>query len=392
MLAGGGLNPSAVVIPSGSHRRPMLEPSESATRTSVEDATCVACGCLCDDLAIVAEGGRIIEARRACEIGRRWFLADHASGDGPIATIDGQPADPDQALRRAAEVLGKARGPVVIGLGRTTMETVAEALAIADRIGAVVDPGVGAEAEARTLAVQRLGRVSATLGEVKNRADVVLFWGVDPVVTHPRHLERYSADPIGRFVPRGRPGRTLIVADAERSATADRADLFVKVAPEAQFATLWTLRALVRGVALDPGRIAQATGLEPAVLTDLAGRLKGAKYGAMFFGTSLAQAAEVEAALALVRDLNAFTRFVILPLGSPGNVAGAEAVLTWQSGYPSCVSWARGFRNRSPGGLVGRRVAGSGRGGRGPDRRQRRTWGRAFRAGPARTWPASRAW
>ena len=34
----------------------MSEPSESATRTLVEDATCIACGCLCDDLTIVTEG------------------------------------------------------------------------------------------------------------------------------------------------------------------------------------------------------------------------------------------------------------------------------------------------------------------------------------------------
>jgi formylmethanofuran dehydrogenase subunit B len=36
-------------------------------------------------------------------------------------------------------------------------------------------------------------------------------------------------------------------------------------------------------------------------------------------------------------------------MGSPGNVAGAEAVLTWQSGYPSSVSWARGYPQSLPG-------------------------------------------
>jgi formylmethanofuran dehydrogenase subunit B len=46
--------------------------------------------------------------------------------------------------------------------------------------------------------------------------------------------------------------------------------------------------------------------------------------------------------LALVRDLNDFTRFVILGLGGPGNAAGAEAVVTWQTGYPSGVSLGRG--------------------------------------------------
>ena len=93
-------------------------------------------------------------------------------------------------------------------------------VAIADRIGAVLVLGRADEAMPRTLAVQRVGKVSASLGEVKNRADVVVFWGSDPVVTHPRHFERYSVDPPGRFVPRGRAERTLMVADLERTATA----------------------------------------------------------------------------------------------------------------------------------------------------------------------------
>jgi formylmethanofuran dehydrogenase subunit B len=111
----------------------------------------------------------------------------------------------------------------------------------------------------------------------------------------------------------------VIVTDAERTATADRANLFVRVAPEAQFETLWTLRALVRGVALDPGRVVRATGLDLSALADLANRLKGSRYGALFFGASLGrtrgESVHVEAALALVRDLTAQMRRV--RAGSP---------------------------------------------------------------------------
>ena len=114
------------------------------------------------------------------------------------------------------------------------------------------------------LAVARVGRVSATLGEVKNRADVVVFWGVDPVVTHPRHAERYSVDPPGRFVPEGRAGRTVIVADSRRTATAARADIFLPVDPDRAFETLWALRALVRGVDLDPARSSDSPARRPS--------------------------------------------------------------------------------------------------------------------------------
>jgi formylmethanofuran dehydrogenase subunit B len=196
-------------------------------------------------------------------------------------------------------------------------------------------------------AVQRIGRVSATLGEVKNRADVVVFWGVDPLVTHPRHWERYSVEPHGRFVPQGRAGRTVIVADSERTATAACADLFVPIAAERQFETLWTLRALLVGVMLDPERVQQATEIDLETLRSLADRLSQARYGAWFYGPGLLQgrggSACVEAALALVRDLNTRARFVILPLGGAGNSAGAQAVLTWQTGFAQSVDFSGDF-------------------------------------------------
>lgn len=333
-------------------QEPSLATSTSPDRT-IADATCTACGCLCDDLIVKTKGGRIIEAVNACEIGRRWYFADHAHEGLPAATIEGRPVEPTAALDRAAEILGQARAPVVLGLTRTTTETVAAALAIADQIGAVVDPDTSDGDRARLLATQRVGRVSATLGEVKNRADVVLFWGIDPVVTHPRHWERYSVEPHGRFVPDGRAGRTIVVVNASRTATAEQADQFVPVAPEAQLAVLTTLRVLLRGVSLDPRRVERTTGLDLKALRGLIDRLKAANYGAWFYdarlGSGSGGAARIEAALALVRDLNSFTRFVILGLGGPGNPAGAEAALTWQTGSPSSVSLTRGSPRTMPG-------------------------------------------
>jgi formylmethanofuran dehydrogenase subunit B len=192
-----------------------------------------------------------------------------------------------------------------------------------------------------------VGRVSATLGEVKDRADVVVFWGVDPLVTQPRHWQRYSVEPRGRFVPGGRAGRTVIVVDCEPSATSAKADLFLPLAKDAEFEVLWTLRALVAGVALDPASVERSTGMSLATAQGLAQRLLGARYGAWFHGPELGQgrggSARVEAALGLVRDLNARTRFVILSLGAAGNTAGAEAVLTWQAGAPRSVDFGGDF-------------------------------------------------
>lgn len=311
-------------------------PPTSPART-VSDVPCTACGCLCDDIVLTESEGRIVAAEHACPIGVGWFLADHSRGDRPAAMVDGKAVTVDEALDRAAEILAGARSPLVLGLTRTSLETQALAVAIADRIGAAIDPGTSADSLPRWRAVQRVGMVSATLGEVRNRADVVVFWGVDPVTTHPRHLERYSAGPRGRFVPEGRAGRTLVVVDSAPTATSSVADRFVQIEPDEQGEVLAVLRALVAGVDIPEAD-------DP--LRELAETLKTARYGAFFFGPSLGRSrggsANVEEALKLVRDLNAATRFVALTLGGPGNPTGAESVLSWQAGSPRAVDFSAG--------------------------------------------------
>lgn len=331
------------------------EPAEANTAT-VEHATCLACGCLCDDIRVEVDLGsnQIVEAQNACPIGRPWFLAPRPGEGHPAATIDGQPASIEQAVDRAAEILRAAKSPVIWGLSGTTIEAARSAVAIADRIGAVVDiAGPLFEGADRLAAFQRIGQVSASLGEVKDRADVVVFWGSDPLVTHPRHWERYSVEPRGRFTPEGRNGRFVIVVDEKPTETSRASDLFLRYDPGRQAETLEALRALVKGIKLDPDRVERSTRMDFATLESLAGRLSAASYGAFFFGSDLnrelAGSRVYVALFSLVRDLNDGRRFVALELGQPGNPTGASAVLNWQAGAPQAVDFGLGHPRHLPG-------------------------------------------
>ena len=219
-------------------------------------------------------------------------------------------------------------------------------MAIADRLGAAIDPS--GSHPARLRAFQRAGQVSSTLGEVKDRADVVVYWGVDPASTHPRLGERYALEPASRFLPRGRPDRTLIVVDDRSTPSARLADLQFAIHPDRRASALWALRALVQGLALDPLVAAEAAGLPSSDLQDLADQLTRARFGALFFDPA-ADSFEIEGLLTLVRDLNQGRRFVALSLGSAGNAAGAESVLAWQSGFPAAVDFALGHPRHLPG-------------------------------------------
>jgi formylmethanofuran dehydrogenase subunit B len=317
----------------------------------VSNATCTFCGCVCDDMELTVEDNHITKAKNACVLGKAWFLNHHIE-DRPVATIKGQPVSLEEAVEEAAKILFHARYPIVYGLSDTTCEAQRVAVAIADRVGACVDTTTSVCHGPSGMAFQGVGEVTCSLGEVKNRADMVIFWGSNPAESHPRHWGRYSTMPKGLFVPNGRKDRTVVVVDVRKSKSVPAADIFVQIKPRKDFEALWALRALVKGVELDES-ITEETGVSLEQLQDLAKRMKECKFGIIFFGMGLSMTRgkhlNVEAALGLARDLNEFTRFYAKPMRGHGNVTGADNVVSWQTGYPFGVSLGRGYPRFNPG-------------------------------------------
>jgi formylmethanofuran dehydrogenase subunit B len=301
-------------------------------------ATCAGCGCACDDIEVTVADGALQRVHRTCALGDAWF-AERAAASGPAARVGGREADVDDAIAEAVAILSRARFPLVCGLGRTDVESQRAAVALADAAGAVIDavgpPGDG-EAGA---AAHAFGLSTASFGDVRDRAEIVVAWRADPVTTHPRLLPRLRLTRADR----GSGPRDLVVIDAQRTATAEEADTFIELPAERDFDALWAMRALVREIPLDREL---AASLPLDALGDLAGRLKGCEYGALLHGMGLAAGpgGEIDALAlhALVRDLGRETHVVSLPLRHDANARGADDVLAWQTGYPAAVSLARG--------------------------------------------------
>ena len=49
------------------------------------------------------------------------------------------------------------------------------------------------------MATQEIGIPTCTLGQIRHRADLIIYWACDPWSAHPRHLERYTSFTEGRF-------------------------------------------------------------------------------------------------------------------------------------------------------------------------------------------------
>src|SRR3954466_15652113 len=183
------------------------------------DVACTVCGCVCDDLRLTFSGDRLTNAERACHLAQPWFNALANSPQPPAATVEGRPVSIDTAVQHAAAILKASRAPLVWGLSRSSTGGQKAAVLLAEHIGANVDTTASVCHGPSIMAIQQVGESTCSLGEVSNRADLVLFWGADPVKSHPRHLERYSLEPCGEFVPGGRKDRTLVVIDTKPTET-----------------------------------------------------------------------------------------------------------------------------------------------------------------------------
>jgi len=315
----------------------------------IDDVTCTVCACLCDDLRVLVREGRIVRAEGACGLAEPWFLQQE-SRRPPVAAINGTPVTLEEAVVHATRILEQARAPLIYGLSRSSTDGQRAAVRLADLIGASIDTTASLGHGPSVMAVQEAGESTCTLGEAKNRADLVIFWGTNPAVTHPRHGERYSIFPRGEFIPRGRLDRTVVVVDVQPTETSELADVFVRVEPDCDFEVLWTLRCLLQGQCPEPGAV---TGTPLPVLEDLLARMKACRYGVVFFGFGLSRSRlghrTVEALLRLVTDLNAHTRFCVRRMRGSGDVTGADTVLAWQTGFPFSVNLSRGYPRYNPG-------------------------------------------
>ena len=228
---------------------------QAASPRVVDDVVCTSCGCLCDDIELEIEGDRIIEARNACPLGRDRFLGYRAGGRsrlpdrrtaGDLRGGD-RTGGPDPVRRLdIPSSSGSARPPA-----RPSGPPSRSGTGSAPALMSAISDGAGATMEA----LQSVGEVTCTLGEIKNRADLIVVWRADPLESHPRLFERYALEPAGTFIPGGRSDRyCVIVDDRETESVREAADQFIAIRAGGELVALWTLRRWRRGCRRCGGR------------------------------------------------------------------------------------------------------------------------------------------
>ncbi len=326
---------------------------------------CPGCACLCDDITLRFDEGeqtgenRLGQFEPHCKLGRQWF-ENHASATGAAAEIEGAATELDAAIERAVELLQQSDYPLVYGLSRSSTPGQRAAVELAEWLGGAVDTTASLCHGPSIMALQEFGEVTCTLGEIRNRSDLVIFWGCNPADSHPRHAERYSVNANGKYLPGGRSDRKVVmIGDADKindwklDDEGTEPDLRIAVEPGRDFELLSKLKMMLEGEPAPEGR---------DDLDQLMSMMRACKFGVFFFGLGLAETGawggtrrtgtghiNVSALLHLVAELNAVTRFTARRMRLQGDVSGADNVLLWQTAYPFAVDYSRGFPRYNPG-------------------------------------------
>ena len=364
----------------------------------VKAVTCPVCGCLCDDIEVTVEDGKIVKVKNSCAMSESKFL-----GYGghrrlkPLVRKNGNLVETSlkEAVTKAAQILAEADYPLLYGWSSTSCEAIRVGLELAEEVGGVIDNTSTICHGPSALSIQDIGIPTCTLGQVRHRADLVIYWGSNPWAAHPRHIERYTSFSDGRFeqnewkgymskvkasnarkkfestlrkvLPKeGVPapstdskdpypallkqGRKLIVVDVRKTRSAEIADYFVQVEPNKDYELFEAFRALILNEEIDVDKVA---GVPLEYLEEIAEVMINCSFGVIFFGLGLTMSTgklrNVDAALSLTRDLNMRTKFMIIPMRGHFNVTGADTVFTWQTGFPYAVDFSLAYPRYNPG-------------------------------------------
>jgi formylmethanofuran dehydrogenase subunit B len=369
--------------------------------TEIQNVVCPICGCLCDDLEVTVKNNEIIKMKNGCAVCEAKMVHGYKSEErilNPMVRKDGKlvPVTMDEAIKKAAQILTDAKYPLLFGWSSTVGEAQRVGVELAEELGSALDNCCSVCHGPSVMATQEIGIPAATLGQIRHRADLIVYWACNPWTSHPRHVERYTAFTDGRFEgsewksymqkmkaqsgqkkhdaiakrlgqyrapPQAdkytvnpppqtlnKDGRKMIVVDVRRTMTAEAADYFLQIEPNRDYDVIEALRCIVNDIDLDVEKVG---GIPVDYLKEVGDALVNCHFGVIYFGLGMTQSLgrfrNIEIAIALARDLNRKTKFIISPMRGHFNVTGANVVFAWQTGYPYALDFSQGYPQYNPG-------------------------------------------
>ena len=321
----------------------------------IKNIICPVCGASCDDIQVELEG-QGLTIRNACKMGNAKFqevVSPHRIRE-PLVRENGElrGASWEEAVDKAARILAESERPLLFLGSETSTEAMEVGIHMAEFLGGIADSNSTVCHGPTAMGIQEAGRVGATAGQSKSRADLTVYWGSNPLESMPRHMSRYAVYPRGYWTQRGRFDRTVICVDPRRSITAENADLHIQLNPNTDYELLSALLTLLHGKRPHPS-VEEVTGVTISEMERMLEMMKSCNFGAIYVGLGIASSygkhRNAEMAFNLVKELNSHTKFVIGALRGHCNVAGFNQIASYLYGFPFGLDFARGYPRYNPG-------------------------------------------
>jgi formylmethanofuran dehydrogenase subunit B len=240
----------------------------------------------------------------------------------------------DSTLERAAELLARARLPVIGGLF-TDIDGASAALALAEKLGGVVDHAASEGLSRAARVMRETGVAPASFGEVRNRADTIVVIGEGPLARDPELLDKLFPGKPG-LPRRGTNKRELILLGAGKA----KAPKGVPVTALDGKASLPELVALL-AAAVREGRFDLRDKTLAAKIEKAGARLRDSAFAVFVYDPAEVEEPVLHTVLEAVRILAKTTRAATMAIAAPGNGEGANLCSTWTCALPVRTSFAR---------------------------------------------------
>ena len=331
------------------HQKPLL------------NATCPACGLLCDDILLATENEQLkLISPNNCAKSLAFFSQKLSQVSPQIA---GKTATLQQAIAQAASLLIASKKPLFAGLS-TDVQGFRAVYHLAQKTNGNLQH-INSQSTARNMAVlQSTGWQTTTLTEVKNRADVIVCIGTDVVSHNPRFFERFFwLDNNSNAMFTDAKSRQIIYIGESLNSNAGiapdgRLPISVNCSNADLAEILAVLRALIAGKTLKTQAVA---GIAIDELIAVAATLKQAKYAVLAWIAKDLNFAHAELTIQSITEtvtlLNTKdSRAAGLSLGGSDGDTSANNANTWLSGYSlnnhqnahDAVVWVNSFSPEKP--------------------------------------------
>jgi len=290
--------------------------------------TCTGCALLCDDIEAIVENNSIKEVRNAC---RRGAARIKSCSNRLVPSIDQKPTDIESSIKKAVQIIRNSKAPMLFGLDNSTCEAQIKGIQFAKKINAIIDD---TSSFCQGMLIEKILQErfrTCSLEDIRNKADVLVYWGSDAQDSQPRHLSRFSYFPRGESRQRGyEEDRLAIAIDVRESNTAKICKgHFYRIPPKGDREFILALIEALSG---------KVPAYDTKKMLELAGILKKAEFGVIFVGIGLTYSIKDDFDI-LIALADRLPNFNIMPMVGHYNMRGFNEALFKETGFVNKVKF-----------------------------------------------------